>query len=101
MENRTCPVLVDGKQCGLTLVLVGQDIETETEVYECPLGHRNYASLGEVEKRICQVLVEGKECGLALSVVEREAETATQVCECALGHRTYVPVEPPVIDEPC
>jgi hypothetical protein len=54
-----------------------------------------------LKKRICQVLVEGKECGLALSVVEREAETATQVCECALGHRTYVPVEPPVIDEPC
>jgi hypothetical protein len=34
-------------------------------------------------------------------VVEREVETATQVYECPLGHRTYVPVEPPVIDDPC
>jgi len=101
MTNKTCPALVDGKECGLTLVLVGQDIETEAETYECPLGHRNYVSLGEVEKRICQVLVEGKECGLALSVVEREVETATQIYECPLGHRTYVPVEPSVIDDPC
>ena len=101
MPNTTCPALVGDKQCGLTLVLVGQDIETETEVYECPLGHRNYVSLGELERKTCQTLVEGKECGLALSVVEREAETATKVYECALGHRTYVPVEPPAIDEPC
>lgn len=101
MENKTCPALVDDKDCGLTLVLVGQEIETETEVYECPLGHRSYVSLGEVERRTCQTLAEGKECGLSLSVVERDAETATQIYECPLGHRTYVPVEPQVIDDPC
>jgi hypothetical protein len=99
MENRTCPALVNGKECGLELILIEQDIDSETEIYECPLGHRKYLLLGEPEKRKCPVLANGKECGLALTVVEREAETATEVYECPLGHRTYVPLEPAVIDE--
>ena len=40
MENRECPVLVDGKECGLTLILIERDIDAETEIYECPRGHR-------------------------------------------------------------
>jgi hypothetical protein len=101
MGNNTCPALVDGKACGLELVLVEQDIDTETEVYECPLGHRKYVLLGEIEKRNCPTLVDGKACGLALAVVEREAETATEIYECPLGHRTYVPLEPLLIDDSC
>jgi transcription elongation factor Elf1 len=99
MENRKCPVLVDGKECGLALVLVEQDIDTETEIYECPRGHRKNVMLGEIEKRECPALIDGKECGLALTVVEREVETATKVYECPVGHRTYVPMEPEFIEK--
>ena len=45
MENRKCPALVDGKICGLALILVKRELETETGVYECPLGHRTYVPL--------------------------------------------------------
>jgi len=40
MENQKCPVLVGSKACGLALSLVAREVESETEVYECPLGHR-------------------------------------------------------------
>jgi hypothetical protein len=45
MENRKCRVLVNGKQCGLALILVEREFETATAVYECPLGHRSYVPL--------------------------------------------------------
>jgi hypothetical protein len=99
MENKTCPALLNGKQCGLELVLVERDIDSEMEVYECPLGHRKYVVLGEIQKRKCAGLVNGKECGLALGVIEKDVETATEIYECSLGHRTYVPLEPEVIDD--
>jgi transcription elongation factor Elf1 len=99
MENRRCPVLVDGKECGRTLILVERDIDTATEIYECPQGHRKHVLLGEIEKRKCSALIDGKACGLALSVVEREIETATEVYECPLGHRTYIPIQPEVIEK--
>jgi hypothetical protein len=99
MENRICPSLVNGKECGLELTLVEQDFDTETEIYECPLGHRKYVLLGESEKRLCPALADGKQCRLPLSVVEREPETATEVYECPVGHRTYVPLEPEVIED--
>ena len=98
MENRKCPVLVDGKECGLALTLAERDTETATEVYECLRGHRTSVPLGVVEKRKCSTLVDGKQCGLALSVVERDLETGTQVYECALGHRTRDPLDPEVVD---
>ncbi|HEY7716722.1 MAG TPA: hypothetical protein VIE90_19565 [Candidatus Binatia bacterium] len=101
MANQTCPTLVNGNLCGLALVLVEQDIDTETEIYECALGHRKYVLLGEIEKTTCPALVEGKACGLNLSVVERETETATEISECPMGHRIYVPLEPEAIDESC
>ena len=101
MENTTCPTLVAGKTCGLAMNLVEQDIDTETEVYECPAGHRKYVMVGEIEKKNCPAFVDGKACGLSLSVVAREAETATEVYECPLGHRSYVPLEPPVADDSC
>jgi hypothetical protein len=94
MENRNCVTLVDNHPCGLALILVERDFASETEVYECPLGHRKNVNLGENEKRRGPVFADGKECGLALIVVARESETATQICECPLGHRTYLPVEP-------
>jgi hypothetical protein len=72
MASKICPALVDGKGCGLALILVEQDIDTQTEVYECPLGHRKYVLLGEIEKRNCPTLVDSKPCGLALGVVERD-----------------------------
>ena len=101
MENVKCPTLVEGKLCGLALILVEQDIDTETEIYECTLGHRKHVMLGEMEKRVCPSLREDKPCGLDLIVIQREPENATQIYECALGHRTYAPIEPPVVeDEP-
>ena len=99
MENQTCVTLVDDHRCGLALVLVERDFASETEIYECPLGHRKHVSLGENEKRRCPALTHGKECGLALVVVARESETATQIYECPLGHRTYLPLEPQAIED--
>src|SRR6266496_5142830 len=98
MENRKCPVLVDGKECALALILVEQDIDNEREIYECPQGHRKHVLFGEIEKRKCSALIDGKACGLALTVVEQEVETTTKVYECPLGHRTYIPMEPEVIE---
>lgn len=101
MENIKCPTIVNGEACGLALILTEQDLDTETEVYECALGHRKYVLIGESEKRACPALRDGKACGLDLSVIQREPENATEIYECALGHRSYVPIEPPVIeDEP-
>lgn len=99
MENRKCPVLVDSKECGLALSLVEREIESATEVYECPLGHRTEVPFGELEKRKCAVLANGKECGLPLSVVERDLEAGTEIYECPLGHRTYVPLETEAVDD--
>jgi hypothetical protein len=98
MEKRKCPVLVNGKECGLALTLVEREFETATAVYECPLGHRTHVLAGELGQRKCPVLVNGKECGLTLTLVEREFETATAVYECPLGHRSYVPLEPEAVD---
>lgn len=91
-------MIVNGKACGLSLILTEQDIDTETEVYECALGHRKYVLIGETEKRICPVLHEGKACGLDLRVIQREPELATEIYECTLGHRSYVPIEPEEIE---
>jgi len=99
MQNRKCSALIDSKDCGLELSLIEQDIDTETEVFECPLGHRKYVPLGETEKRQCPALSDGKECGLALSVVQRDHDTATEIYECPLGHRSYAPIEPEAIED--
>jgi hypothetical protein len=99
MENRKCPVLVNGKECGLELILTDQDVETGIGTYECALGHRTNVLLGAVEKRKCAALVDGgKECGLVLIVVDRDLDAATAIYECALGHRTYVPLEAEAVD---
>jgi hypothetical protein len=100
MANRKCPALVDGKVCGLVLTLIDQELETETGVYECPLGHRTNTLLGAVEKSTCPTLVEGKKCNLAVTLVKRELETGTGVYECLLGHRTYVPLGPEPLESP-
>ena len=76
MENRKCPVLVGGKGCGLALILVAREIDSETEVYECPLGHRTEVPFGDLEKRKCAALANGKECGLPLSVVSGNSNPA-------------------------
>jgi hypothetical protein len=99
MENRKCPVLVNGGECGLELVLIDQDIDTEIGTYECPRGHRTNVLLGAVERQKCAALVEGgKECGRALLVVDRDLDTATAINECALDHRTYAPLAPEAVD---
>lgn len=94
MGNSKCATLVDGKSCGLELALIDQDIDSELEIYECPLGHRKHLLLGEMIKGHCPGLVAGKACGLALNLVEQDHETATEIYECALGHRIYAPMEP-------
>jgi hypothetical protein len=98
METKKCPALVDGKVCGLTLILVQQELETETAIYECPLGHRTYSLPGATEKSTCPALVDGKKCRLGLTLVKRELETATGIYECPAGHRTYVPLKPEAAD---
>lgn len=72
MEDTVCPMLVNGKKCGLALILIEQDLDTETEVYECALGHRKYVLIGEMEKRICSALNNSNPCGLALSATQRD-----------------------------
>ena len=99
MEDRKCPTLVDGKECGLDLLLVERELETQVEIYECALGHRTEHLFAEVVKRTCTSFVDGKECGLPLALVQRELETATEVYECPLDHRTYVPLESETMDE--
>ena len=99
MENRTCPMLVEGKECGLALSLVEREIENAVEIYECTLGHRTEVPFGETEKRRCTVLVNDHECGLPLSLVQRDLETGTEIHECPLDHRTYVALETPIDDE--
>jgi hypothetical protein len=100
MESRKCPVLVNGEECGLELILVDEDIENEIGTYECPRGHRTNVLLGAVERTKCAALLDnGKECGLALMVVDRDLDAATAIYECALGHRTYAPLEPEAIDD--
>ena len=98
MEDRKCPTLVDGKECGLALIPVGRELENATELYECPRGHRTDSLHGEIVKRKCLALVDGKECGLPVTLVRRELENATEVYECPLDHRTYVPLEPQALD---
>jgi hypothetical protein len=94
METGKCPVLVNGKECGLELILIEQDIETEIATHECPLGHRSNVLLGAVQKRKCSALLDnGRECGMALLVVARDLESATATYECAMGHRTHAPLE--------
>ncbi|MGE5220052.1 MAG: hypothetical protein ACM3SP_23865 [Chloroflexota bacterium] len=99
MGNSKCAALVEGKACGLDLMLIEQDIDSETEIYECPLGHRKYLMLGEMVRGNCPALVDGKACGLALNSVEQDHETATEIYECALGHRIYAPMEPEAFED--
>jgi hypothetical protein len=46
VEDKTCPVYVDGKECGLLLTLLDREAEKiaryDLAVYECGLGHRSY-----------------------------------------------------------
>jgi hypothetical protein len=99
MDEKTCPALVDGKECGLPLLMVERELETEIEIYECTRGHRTEFLLGEIVKRRCQALVNDKPCGLPLTLIERDFETATEIYECPLDHRTYVPLEPDVVED--
>lgn len=45
MEDRRCPVFVDGKECGLPLTAVDRKSEKtarqEAGIYQCGLGHRS------------------------------------------------------------
>ena len=45
IDKRKCPAPIDGKACGLALTVIEREIETATEVYECPLGHRTYVPM--------------------------------------------------------
>lgn len=49
MEDKKCPVFVDGKECGRPLTLIdlqGEKIARyDLATYECTLGHRSYILL--------------------------------------------------------
>ena len=46
MEDKKCPVFIDGKECGLPLILIEREIGKiaiyEVAIYKCSLGHRSY-----------------------------------------------------------
>jgi hypothetical protein len=46
MQNKRCPVFVDGKECSLPLTLLDRETEKVARYdlagYECGLGHRSY-----------------------------------------------------------
>ena len=46
MEEKSCPVFVDGKECGLPLIPTDLEAEKiaryDLATYECGLGHRTY-----------------------------------------------------------
>jgi hypothetical protein len=46
MEDKRCPVFVDGKECGLSLTLVDLEHKKiaryDLGIYECSFGHRTY-----------------------------------------------------------
>ena len=49
MEHKSCPVFVDGKECGLPLSEIDREAEKiaryDFVTYECGLGHRSYLLL--------------------------------------------------------
>jgi hypothetical protein len=55
MEDKRCPVFVDGKQCGLSLILVDREVgkiaRYDLAIYLCSLGHRSYFLLEPKETR--------------------------------------------------
>src|SRR5215813_8424794 len=46
MEDKRCPVFVEGKECGLPLTLLEGEVRKiaiyEVVTYKCSLGHRSY-----------------------------------------------------------
>jgi hypothetical protein len=54
MEDKRCPVFVDGKECGLPLTLLELEAEKVARYnlagYKCSLGHRSYFLHEPVEK---------------------------------------------------
>jgi len=46
MEDKSCPVFVDGKECDRPLTLVDLEAEKiaryDLATYQCSLGHRSY-----------------------------------------------------------
>jgi hypothetical protein len=46
MEDKRCSVFIDGKECGLPVILVEREAERvaryDLATYECGLGHRTY-----------------------------------------------------------
>ena len=55
MEDNTCPVFVDGKECGLPLSEIDREAKKVARydfvTYECALGHRIYFLL-EPESKV-------------------------------------------------
>jgi len=49
MEDKRCPVFVDGKECSLPIILVereaGKVARYDLGTYQCVLGHRTYVLL--------------------------------------------------------
>jgi hypothetical protein len=46
MDERKCPVFVDGKECDLPLIEIDREAEKiaryDLAIYQCGLGHRSY-----------------------------------------------------------
>jgi hypothetical protein len=49
MEDNKCPVFVDGKECGLPVILLNRETRKiaryDLGTYQCGLGHRSYVLL--------------------------------------------------------
>lgn len=46
MDEEKCQVLVDGKPCGLPVTPIDKALGKESNIYQCPLGHRTRLLFG-------------------------------------------------------
>jgi hypothetical protein len=46
MDEEKCMVLVDGKPCGLPVTPIDKALGKESNVHQCPLGHRSRLLFG-------------------------------------------------------
>jgi predicted AlkP superfamily phosphohydrolase/phosphomutase len=86
MEDKRCPVFVDGKECGLPLTRVDLEAEKiaryDLATYQCSLGHRSYILLEPRSK--------ARASDMAREVIERKMDELT---------RKYVETRDPEIRE--
>jgi hypothetical protein len=87
MEDKRCPVFVDGKECGLPLTRVDLEAEKiaryDLATYQCSLGHRSYILLEPRSK--------ARPSNMAREMIERKMDE--------LAHKYVETRDPEIRDE--